>query len=168
MLANKQSDTLDMVTCIHTCSYDRNIICIMYHIRPYIFPIIIICLLCYHQDGAGASSLSEKDKEMAKVIEQLMEREDEVTELKKQLQLKTMEATTVEERKYQLEQELTHMVDGTGVMAERAEIEKERQDMEAERRHYKRMEAQTVTLQAEIEQLKQRLLHHAIDKQIEV
>ena len=84
----------------------------------------------------------------------------DVNELKKQLHLNTVEAAA----STQLEQELTHMVDGTGVMAERAEIEKERQDMEAERRHYKRMEAQTVTLQAEIEQLKQRLLHHAIDK----
>ncbi len=135
----------------------------MYHTITCIFP---ICLICYHQDGASAtSSLSEKDKEAAKVIEQLMEREDEVTELKKQLQLKTMEATTLEERKHRLEHALTHMVDGTAVMAERAEIEKEKQDMEAERRHYRRMEAQNVTLQGEIEQLKQRLLHHAVDKQ---
>ncbi len=116
-------------------------------------------------DGAGASSLSEKDKEMAKVIEQLMEREDEVTELKKQLQLKTTEATTFEEKKHQLEQALTHMVDGTAVMAERAEMDKERQELEAERRYYKTLEAKTVTQQGEIEHLKQKLLHHAIDKQ---
>ena len=94
-----------------------------------------------------------------------MEREDEVIEVKKQLHLKTTEATSHEERKQQLEQELTHMTDSTAVMAERTEIEKEKQEMEAERRHYKRLEAQCVSQQGEIEQLKQKLLRDEVGEQ---
>ena len=102
---------------------------------------------------------------MARLADELMKREDEVIELKKQLHLKTTEATSHEERKQQLEQELTHMTDSTAVMAERTEIEKEKQEMEAERRHYKRLEAQCVSQQGEMEQLKQKLLRDEVGEQ---
>ena len=116
-------------------------------------------------DGAGASTFSEKDRQMAKLAEELNEREEELDNVKKQLQAKATEATSLEEKKLQLEQQLTHMVDSTALLAQKEEFDKAQQDMMAERRYYKAIEAQNVTLQGVIQQLKQQLSHIEVSRQ---
>ena len=84
-----------------------------------------------------------------------MEKEDEVEKLTKQLQDKTAEVASLEDKKAQLEQQLTHTVDCTAALAQKEEYDKEQQDIRAERKHYRTIEAQNTNLQGEVQQLKE-------------
>ena len=116
-------------------------------------------------EGAGASSLSEEDKKIAQLTEQLLDKEDEVEKLTKQLQVKTSEVASLGDKKPQLEQQLTHTVDNTTALAQKEEYDKEQQDIRDERKHYKTIEAQNTNLQGEIQQLKQELLSVKVSRQ---
>ena len=96
----------------------------------------------------------------------MIDKEDEVEKLTKQLQVKTSEVASLEDKKVQLEQQLTHTVDYTAALAQKKEYDKELQDIHAERRHYKTLESHNTNLQVEIQQLKQELLSVKVSRQL--
>ena len=121
--------------------------------------------------GAGASphtSLSEEDKKLADLYDLVAARGDKIADLEKQLHVKAMESNSLQETKRQLEQMMQRgegsvqqrsvSPDHMALVAQMEEYDKALQDIEAEKRAMKSVEAKNIELVMEVDRLKQELL----------
>ena len=102
-------------------------------------------------------------------------KDDKIADLEKQLHVMTMESTSLKETKKQLEQMMqrgegsvqhrTVTPDHMALIAQMDEYDKALQDIKAEKRAMKRVEAKNIELVAEVDRLKQELLQFKKDAQ---
>ena len=100
-------------------------------------------------------------------------KDDKIADLEKQLYVKTMESTSLQETKKQLEQMMqrgegsvqqrTVTPDHMALIAQMDEYDKALQDIEAEKRAMKSFEAKNIELMMEVDRLKQELLQFKKD-----
>ena len=121
--------------------------------------------------GAGCSphtSLSEQDKKLVDLYQQVAAKDDKIADLERHLYLMTMESTSLKETKKQLEQmmqrgegSLQHRSvtpDHMALIAQMEEYKKAKQDLEAEKNAMKNVGEKNSELQMEVVRLKQQLL----------
>ena len=117
--------------------------------------------------------MSEEGKKLADLYQQVAAKDDKIADLEKQLYVKTMESTSLQETKKQLEQMMqrgegsvqqrTVTPDHMALIAQMDEYDKALQDIEAEKRAMKSFEAKNIELMMEVDRLKQELLQFKKD-----
>ena len=117
--------------------------------------------------------MSEEGKKLADLYQQVAAKDDKIADLEKQLHVMTMESTSLQETKKQLEQMMqrgegsvqqsTVTPDHMALIAQMDEYDKALQDIEAEKRAMKSFEAKNIELMMEVDRLKQELLQFKKD-----